>query len=86
MITINELEVIDKYHTSKFFWNVRNYQMKLYSTFIPTSLQKSIIYDFEFSKEILLYMIWALKWDLDGRKQDYKSPKNGCLSFEMNPP
>ena len=60
--------------------------MKIYSTFIQASLQKWIIYDSDFSNEKLLYMVWALRWDLDGRKKDYKTPENSCLSFEMNPP
>ena len=59
--------------------------MKVYSTFIPASLQNWIMYDSDFLNETLLYMFSALKWDLDGRKQDYEDPKNSCLSFEMNP-
>ena len=70
MITIIKLEVIDKYHTSKIFWNVQKYQMKVYSTSIPASLQNWIFHDFNFLNEILLYMFWALKWDLDGKKED----------------
>ena len=67
------------------FWNVQKYQMRIYSTFIPANLQNSSVYDSDFSNEILLYMFWALKWDLDGRKQDYEKPNNSCLIFEMNP-
>ena len=59
--------------------------MKVYSTFIPASLQNWILYDSDILNEILLYMFWARKEDLDGRKQDYEDPKNSCLSFEMNP-
>ena len=66
------------------FWNVQEYQMKVYSTFIPASLQNSSVYDSDFLNEILLYMFSALKWDLNGRKQDYEKPKNNCLSFEIN--
>ena len=66
------------------FWNVQEYQMKVYSTFIPASLQNSSVYDSDFLNEILLYMFSALKWDLNGRKQDYEKPKNICLSFEIN--
>ena len=85
MVIIIQLELIDKNHISKMFWNVQEYQMKVYSTFIPTSLQNSKVYDSGFLKRILIYMFWALKWDLHGRKQDFKEPKNSCLNFEMNP-
>ena len=67
------------------FWTVQQYQLKVYSTFIPTSLQNSSVYCSDFLTRLLLYMFWALKLDLDGRKQDYGKPKNSCLSFEVNP-
>ena len=66
------------------FWDVQEYQMKVYSTFIPASLQNSSVYDSDFLNEILLYMFSATKWDLNGRKQDYEKPKKSCLSFEIN--
>ena len=59
--------------------------MKVYSTFIPASLQNWIMYESDFLNDILLYMFWARKEDLVGRKQDYENPNNSCLSFEMNP-
>ena len=59
--------------------------MKVYSTFIPASLQNWIKYDSDILNETLLYMFSALKWDLDGRKQFYEKPNNSCLGFEMNP-
>ena len=66
------------------FWNVQEYQMKVYSTFIPASLQNSSVYDSDFLNEIILYLFSALTWDLNGRKQDYEKPKNSCSSFEIN--
>ena len=59
--------------------------MKVYSSFIPASIQNTILYDSDFLNKIVLYMFWALKWKLDERKQDYKEPISSCLIFEMNP-
>ena len=59
--------------------------MKVYSNFIPASIQNKILYDSDFFNKIVLYMFLTLKWKLDGRKQDYKEPMSSCLSFEMHP-
>ena len=67
------------------FWSKQKYQMKVYSTLKPAILQNSSVYDSKFLNRILLHIFWALKGDLDGRRNNYKKPKNSSLSFEMNP-
>ena len=54
MVITNWLEVFDNYHTSKIFWNVQKYQMKVYSTFIPANLQKLSFYDSDFFNKTFL--------------------------------